>query len=61
MSDSLVYFSLAVGVATGALGAYVAERRGRPRAFGFILGFFFGILGILVVYLLPNKKAGGEH
>ena len=61
MSESLLYFTLAVGVAIGAIGAYVAERRGRPRPFGFIMGIFFGILVILVIYLLPNKKKDTEN
>ena len=61
MSESLLYFTLAVGVAIGAIGAHVAERRGRSRPFGFIMGFFFGILGILVIYQLPNKKKDTEN
>ena len=56
MTDSLFYFTLALGVATGALGAFLVERKGRRRSFGFILGFLFGFIGVLVVLLVPKKE-----
>jgi len=56
MSDSLFYFSMAIGVALGAWGAYLAEQKKRSRQLGFLLGFFFGIIGILIIILLIEKK-----
>ena len=56
MNTSVFYLSLALAVATGALGAYLSERKGRPRSFGFILGFLFGFIGILVVLLVSKKN-----
>ena len=55
MNTSVFYLSLALGVATGALGAYLSERKGRSRSFGFILGFLFGFIGVLVVLLISKK------
>lgn len=56
MNTSVFYLSLALGVATGALGAYLSERKGRSRSLGFILGFLFGFIGVLVVLLLSKKN-----
>jgi len=56
MSDSFFYFSMAIGVGLGAWGAYLAEQKNRSRQLGFLLGFFFGIIGILIIILLIEKK-----
>ena len=57
MTDSIFYFSMAIGVALGAWGAYLAEQKNRSRQLGFLLGFFFGIIGILILILLIEKKS----
>lgn len=56
MNSSFMYLTLAIGVALGALGSYLCERKQRPRYLGFVLGFLFGFIGILVVLLLPKKE-----
>tara|TARA_B100001142_G_C14089620_1_gene560775 strand:- start:531 stop:710 length:180 start_codon:yes stop_codon:yes gene_type:complete len=56
MSNSVFYLSIAIGVALGAWGAYLAEKKNRSRQLGFLLGFFFGIIGILILILLIEKK-----
>tara|TARA_B100000767_G_C19534939_1_gene438235 strand:- start:102 stop:281 length:180 start_codon:yes stop_codon:yes gene_type:complete len=56
MSNSFLYFSLAIGVALGAWGAYLAENKNRSKQVGFLLGFFFGIIGILILILLIERK-----
>jgi hypothetical protein len=48
---------MAIGVALGAWGAYLAEQKNRSRQLGFLLGFFFGIIGILILILLIEKKS----
>jgi uncharacterized membrane protein YeaQ/YmgE (transglycosylase-associated protein family) len=55
MSLSYIYFSLAVGVATGAWAAYVMEKKGHPRGMGFLLGFLLGMIGVLIAYLWKSK------
>lgn len=55
MNSSFMYFTMAIGVALGALGSYLCERKGRPRYLGFVLGFLFGLIGILVILLLSKK------
>ena len=57
MSNSFFYFSMAIGVALGAWGAYLSEKKNRSRQLGFLLGFFFGIIGILILILLIEKKS----
>tara|TARA_B110000003_G_C16638952_1_gene529440 strand:- start:810 stop:989 length:180 start_codon:yes stop_codon:yes gene_type:complete len=56
MSNSVFYLSIAIGVALGAWGAYLAEKKNRSRQLGFLLGFFFGIIGILILILMIEKK-----
>jgi tetrahydromethanopterin S-methyltransferase subunit G len=47
---------MAIGVALGSWGAYLAEKKNRSRQLGFLLGFFFGIIVILILILLIEKK-----
>jgi len=56
MSNSFFYFSMAIGIALGAWGAYLSEKKNRSRRLGFLLGFFFGVIGILILTLLIEKK-----
>lgn len=39
----------------GLLGAWVASQKGRSAIEGFLLGFVFSILGVLIEAMLPNK------
>lgn len=50
------YIYLAIGVFFGAVGAYIVERKGRTHYKGFLVGFFFGIIGIFALLFLKNKK-----
>lgn len=43
-------------VVTGFLGRYVAKEKGREAAEGFILGFLFSLIGVIVEAVLPSKK-----
>ena len=60
MSDSIFYMTLAIGVALGALGSYLCERKNRSRTMGFVLGFMFGFIGILVIVFIPKKPVIDE-
>ena len=51
-----LYVYLALGVLLGALGSSIAERRGRSHLEGFILGFLFGFIGLLIESFLPKKN-----
>jgi hypothetical protein len=42
-------------VATGALGSYIAEKKGRTHRFGFVIGFLFGLIGVLGLLLMVKK------
>ena len=51
-----LYFALAVGVGLGAWGSFMAERRNRSKNLGFLLGFLFGVIGLIIIILLGTKK-----
>ena len=56
MTNSFFLVTMAVGVATGALGGYIAEKKGRTQRFGFIIGFLFGLIGVLGLILMSNNS-----
>ena len=49
-------FALLVAFCTGLLGAYLARKRGRNPYVWFFVGFFFGILGAMVIFFAPKAK-----
>lgn len=51
----MIYIGLAVSVVVGAIGAYLAETKGRPHLEGFLFGFFLGLIGILIIFILPKR------
>jgi uncharacterized membrane protein YeaQ/YmgE (transglycosylase-associated protein family) len=53
--DSLV-INLVVGVICGAIAAAIASSKGRSVVGWFFGGFFIGIIGIIIVACLSNKK-----
>ena len=53
MQTFLVVF--AVGFIFGAIGAYIAEKKGRSHYEGVFLGFLFGLLGVIAEIFLPKK------
>lgn len=52
----MIFTLLAVGVISGAIAAYISERKGRRHIEGFLLGFLFGLIGILIALILPKQK-----
>lgn len=52
-----LYYMLAISVVIGTLGAYLAIQRGKNPYLWFCVGLFFGILGLLVLFIpLKMKK-----
>ncbi len=47
---------LALGVITGAIGAYISEQKGRSHRFGFWIGFLFGFFGVLALLILRKQQ-----
>ena len=54
MQSLIIIFAIAV--IFGAVGAYLAEKKGRKHYEGFLLGFLFGFIGVIVEFFLPSKK-----
>ena len=46
---------LAVAIAILYWGYRIAKKRGYPAWLGLVLAFFLGLIGILILYLLPAK------
>ena len=46
----------AIAIIFGALGAYLAEKKGRKHYEGFLLGFLFGFLGVIVEFFCLLKS-----
>lgn len=56
------YLSLMLGVVAGLIGAYYARERGRRPEVWFFVGLLFGLLGLLVLFLLPRfDEEGGQQ
>ena len=51
-----IFILLALGVVTGGIGAFISEKKGRRHIEGFLLGFFFGLIGIIITLVLPKRK-----
>lgn len=44
------------GVVSGFLGIYVAKQKNRSTTEGFILGFLFSLIGVIILALLPSNE-----
>ncbi len=51
-----LWFSI-VGLIFGILCSFKAIEKNRTQKEWFILGFIFSVLGLILLHLLPNKKA----
>ena len=60
MTNSFYLLTLALGVATSALGGYITEKKGRTQRFGFIIGFLFGLIGVLGLLLMSDKSKNDD-
>jgi hypothetical protein len=50
-----------LAILMGALGSWIAIQKSRNPAEGFVLGLFFGPLGVLVEALLPTRPKGRDE
>ncbi len=57
MSDSLLITSLLISLVCGLIARREAVRKNLNTKLGFCLGFFFGVLGLAIVFFLRPKKA----
>ena len=37
-------------------GMMVAKKKGQPKGLGFLLGFVFSLMGVIICYVLPDKN-----
>lgn len=57
MTAIVIIFFIYVALCTIVAGT-LADQRGRPAWAGFLAGFLFGILGVLVIALLAPVESG---
>ena len=53
----LILTALVWGFVGAFLGAYVCKQKGRKQEEGILIGFLFGLIGVLIVACLPNIEA----
>jgi Zn ribbon nucleic-acid-binding protein len=53
----VVWLLLLAGI--GAIGASMAKKRFRPPWVGFVLGFFLGLIGLIVIAVMGQKAGPG--
>ena len=53
----LLFFAFVIGMICGACASYLSSEKGYTGAGWFMLGFFLGIIGLLVAVGLPDKHA----
>jgi len=49
-----------VAVGFGALGSFIASKKGRTERFGFIIGFLFGFLGAIGLLLMSDQSKNDQ-
>lgn len=53
-SNQYMVLTIIVGLILGALASVMADSRGRDGRIWFFWGFFFGLLALIALYILPN-------
>lgn len=56
MSGKELFFSFILWIVAGTICAYIAKKRGRRPQVWFFLGMVLGLLGMIILFLLPDKK-----
>ena len=54
------YSALLLCISIAAITAYIAKQRGRGPVAWFFVGFALGLIGLLILYLLPSKRKQAE-
>ena len=55
MEALIIIFAIFSWFVLGAAGSYIMDTKGRSQGLGFVLGFFLGAIGILIVLALESK------
>jgi uncharacterized membrane protein YeaQ/YmgE (transglycosylase-associated protein family) len=59
MDEGLLLVSLFIGLIAGAICAVIAQNKGRSPGGYFLLGFFLGLIGIIITAVIPSRVSGG--
>jgi predicted PurR-regulated permease PerM len=55
------YLSVLLGILFGFICSYLAKNRGRNPRTWFILGLLFGLIGLIILLVLPSNKTLNNH
>ena len=55
---TVVLIGLIVGFVCGGVSSAIAEQKSLSRGAYFLVGFFFGVIGIVVAAVVPNGQPG---
>lgn len=58
MMDIQLFLSIIVWLTIGSATAYFANQRRRDPWIWFMIGMLLGVIGLLILFLLPNAKEG---
>ena len=50
------FIQIVIPLLMGGISAYIAKNRGRNPAIWFFIGLFFGLIGVIVLLILPVVK-----
>jgi|TARA_X000000950_G_scaffold56067_2_gene67326 vacuolar-type H+-ATPase subunit I/STV1 len=56
LPNSLLFIALAFAVGFGAIGSFIASKKGHTERFGFMIGFLFGLFGVIGLLLMSDKS-----
>ena len=51
-----ILLNLAIAILMGSITAYLAKGRGRSPYIWFLVGMFLGLIGLLILFLIPATK-----
>lgn len=54
--ELMIIFFIVVAVAMGFIAKNFGEKKGYSAGMSFAIGFFLGLIGLVIVLLLPDKK-----
>tara|TARA_B100001564_G_scaffold339124_1_gene331588 strand:- start:421 stop:636 length:216 start_codon:yes stop_codon:yes gene_type:complete len=49
-----------IGLIPAIWGMNVTKKKGQPKGLGFLLGFVFSLVGVIICYVLPDKTKSSD-
>ena len=52
----ILIVSSIISILPAIWGMNVCKKKGQPKGLGFLLGFVFSLVGVIICYILPDKE-----